>query len=623
MPSFIIIWIWLCAYLNCAGWTLSWFHQLNAVGYSFALAVGLAAALVWWRKSSTAFPQKFYWPKFRRRFRRGFPMAFLLLAAMAFLGGATHPANNWDTLAYRTPRVLHWLAENQWHWIYTEFPRLNTRTAGFEWLTAPAMLFTGTDQFNFLINIICFLLLPGRFFALLTRLGVRPRAAWHWMWLLPSGYGYVLQAGAGVNDMCGAFMALTAMEYGLRARQEKNLSALWLSLLAAGLMTAVKSSNIVLLLPWAWIILPVSLLPLKKPLATTIVLLLALGASLLPTAMLNTIQCGDWTGNLIEQSDLGGGHAGNRLFANALNLPLANLVPPIFPFSRQWEHLVAHLLPAHLATQLAQSMEGGLAKFQVPDLQTEEFAGLGCGLSLLILFLLVKKIRAREFSARDFFQLGTWVSLGAWAGVFVFMVKVGYSGPARYLLPFYPLLVLPVLTGTATAGIFRRRRWRHAAFLIFSVAGLLLVVSPQRPLWPADYFLRRLDAEHSQNFLLQRAFAVYPAYAQRADGLAAVRAALPPATSPLGYLALDQPETSLWRPFGSRRILHIEHGDSGAFIRARGIQYAVLSVADIDRTYAPGIEAWCRERHAKTIANFALKNRASRAADQWRLVVFK
>ena len=49
-------------------------------------------------------------------------------------------------LAYRTPRVLHWLAAGHWYWIHTEFERLNTRTAGFEWVTAPLLLFSGTDR---------------------------------------------------------------------------------------------------------------------------------------------------------------------------------------------------------------------------------------------------------------------------------------------------------------------------------------------------------------------------------------------------------------------------------------------------------------------------------------------
>lgn len=621
MPSFIIIWIWLCAYLNCVGWTLSWFHQLNAVGYAVAAALGMAAVLVWHRKTGAPIRPKIYWPKLRRRFRRGFPLAFLILAAMALLGGATHPANNWDTLAYRTPRVLHWLAENQWHWIYTEFPRLNTRTAGFEWLTAPLMLFTGTDRCIFLINGLCFLLLPGRIFAVLTRLGVRPRAAWYWMWLFPSGYGYVLQAGAVVNDMCGAFMALTAVEFALRARHDQKISSLWTSGLAAMLMVSVKAFNIVLLLPWLIAVWPAWKLPWRRPLATLAVGLLAVGASMAPTAMLNILYTGDWTAKSVDK--IGGGNSKILLLANALNQPIANLAPPIFPFPHQWENFAQHLLPPKIISEMRENTEGGLARFQIPELQTEESAGLGCGLSLLLLCLLVKKLRAREFSAQNLFRLGTLVSLGAWFGVLVLMMRVGYSGPARYLLPFYPLLVLPILTGAVTAKCFRRRNWRNAAFLIFGVAGLLLVLCPQRPLWPAGFLLHKLDAEHSHNFLLRRAYAVYPAYAVRADGFAPVRALLPADAKLLGYMALDQPETSLWRPFGSRRILHIDRRDAAAFIRSRGIHYALLSIVDLEQAGPQGIDAWCRERHAETIANFALKNHAGRDAEPWRLVFFR
>src|ERR1035441_1463585 len=187
MPTAILIWVWFCAYLNCAGWTLSVLHQLNAAGYLVALLIGFVAFVAWWKQTSERMLPRIHWQKFCRRFRRPFPLAFLILAGMAFLGGMLYAPNNYDALAYRTPRVLHWLAAGQWHWIHTDFARLNTRTAGFEWLTAPIFLLAGSDRPVFLLNVICFLLLPGRLFAVLTRLGVRSRAAWHWMWLFPSG----------------------------------------------------------------------------------------------------------------------------------------------------------------------------------------------------------------------------------------------------------------------------------------------------------------------------------------------------------------------------------------------------------------------------------------------------
>ncbi len=39
-----------------------------------------------------------------------------------FFGGLIHAPANYDGLAYRIPRVLHWLAEGRWHLIETIFP---------------------------------------------------------------------------------------------------------------------------------------------------------------------------------------------------------------------------------------------------------------------------------------------------------------------------------------------------------------------------------------------------------------------------------------------------------------------------------------------------------------------
>jgi hypothetical protein len=148
----------------------------------------------------------------------------LILAALAILGGVLHAPNNYDALAYRVPRVLNWLAEGQWHWIHTGFVRLNTRACGIEWLSAPLIAFTRTDRWIFVINAVSFLLLPGLIFSLFRRVGVNARVAWHWMWLAPSGYCFVLQAGSIANDMFSAIFALAAVDYALRARASGRAS---------------------------------------------------------------------------------------------------------------------------------------------------------------------------------------------------------------------------------------------------------------------------------------------------------------------------------------------------------------------------------------------------------------
>src|SRR5437016_3579127 len=169
IPAPIAAWILGCAFLNCAGWILSALHQLNARGYLTVFLVGMGAA---WRMRRRIFPAQLVtwnWGKLRRRFGRPFPLAFLALALLATLGGALYQPTNYDALAYRTPRVLHWLAEGHWHWIHTEFQRLNTRATGFEWVSAPIFVFARTDRFLFVLNVISLGLLPGLVFSLFTR----------------------------------------------------------------------------------------------------------------------------------------------------------------------------------------------------------------------------------------------------------------------------------------------------------------------------------------------------------------------------------------------------------------------------------------------------------------------
>src|SRR5258705_8557864 len=108
-PWQISAWILLCAFLNCAGWILSALHQLNPVGYAVTLLVGAMVGLFFLKQGWLSLP-KFNLGKQKRRFSRIFPAAFLVLASLTFLGGLLHPPANYDALAYRLPRLLHWLA---------------------------------------------------------------------------------------------------------------------------------------------------------------------------------------------------------------------------------------------------------------------------------------------------------------------------------------------------------------------------------------------------------------------------------------------------------------------------------------------------------------------------------
>jgi hypothetical protein len=257
MLNLVRFWILLSSLLVSAGWVLSALHQLNRSGYAtvFVLAT---VAFFFWRQKTGWRPQKNpaqLFQKFRRRFKRPAPLIFFLLVSLTLLSGILYPPLNGDSETYRLPRVLHWLADGQWHWLHAFDARMNVAACGWEWLSAPLFLFTRTDRFLFLINWISFLMLPGLIFSVLTRLQVRPRVAWWWMWLLAAGWCFVLQAGSIANDSFAAIYILAAVDLALRAREKKSVTDLWLSLLAAALTTGTKQTNIPLALLWliaAW-----------------------------------------------------------------------------------------------------------------------------------------------------------------------------------------------------------------------------------------------------------------------------------------------------------------------------------------------------------------------------------
>jgi hypothetical protein len=665
-PADAALWVVVCAFCSCAGWVLSALHWLNAFGYLVAFA--LAGFALWIaRKVQPRFgigmsptPSRrsevqgrvteavktaeemdaggrhrakapvlirgldfSCWDlrKLQRRARRLFPLGFFALAALAFLGGLLYAPSNYDALAYRTPRVLHWLAEDRWHWIHTDFARLNVRTCGMEWMSAPLLALTRTDRGLFLISAVSFLLLPGRVFSLLTHFGVRGRVAWYWMWLLPTGYCFLLQAGSIGNDLFGAVLAMLAIEFALRAGKTGRLSEVYLAILAAALMTAGKAFNALLLLPWGLAMLPNLRLLFSRPLMLIPVGLVAAACSLIPTALLNIHFCGDWSGMKLEQTaNLANGSRVFHVAVNAVLLCLYNFVPPVFPWANQWNSLMDRVIPPDLAARLQQNFEGFAAHFRVGEMEMEESAGLGMCVSLLLLIWGGHRLTTRN-RGRGRFNPDLLIPLGAAIAMLVLISQSGLACPARYLAPFYVLLVTPLLAHVPASAI-RYPWWRSAGIAVFLVAALLVVISPPRPLWPAQTILRAFGADYSTHALVRRAWTVYSVYGRRGDAFAEAKAVLPPDANPLGLVTSDDPETSLWRPFGQRRIIHICKSDTAETVRAAGLRYALVSSVVLNTCQTP-LDDWLARFDAEVMQKMNLELRASAGPKEWYLVRFK
>jgi hypothetical protein len=621
------LWIWISVFASAVGWTLSAFGQLNRIGYGICF---IAFVIFLWLgcKELGLIPagKLFCLKKFLRRFRHPLPLCFAALAILVFLGGALYPPSNYTGLNYREARVLQWLAHGHWFWVHTANYRMNDRACGIEWLTAPLLLFTKSDRALFLINFIPFLLLPGLIFSVFTRLGVRARVAWQWMWLLPTGYDFLLQAGSIANDTFPAVYALAAIYFAASAWSSRCVADLWHSILAAALLVGAKASNLPLLLPWAILIFLVLPLLRRKPVATLAVILLAALVSFLPTAILNVHYCGDWSGTKLEPPFMIIKNPWVGLWGNSFQVLLANFVPPIFPMAGWWNLHAPLFMPRFMVAAAKDYFDTGF--FSTGELPTEDWAGLGFGVSLLLTVSVIGSFWIRGTASQ---MPATWkipsalcrcVLVAAWVSLAAYCMKSGMTTAARLIAPYYPLLLPLLFIGPAQSEIIRRWWWRRLVGGALFFAFVIVVLVPDRPLWPAKTILSKLHEQHPDQPLINRALKVYTVYSERWDSLAGARALLPPGIKVVGFLGgEDDCDISLWRPFGERRVEHFLLTDSPAQIRERA-EYVVVSGSYLEGR-GISFDDWLQKSGAKLVGTTDAMLKIASGMQTWYLVRFE
>jgi hypothetical protein len=596
MLNAVRFWILLSTTLVGGGWILSALHQLNQAGYVVILAPLALVVSLWCKKSRPLSREKRLRirVKFFRRFKWRAPQFFLAIAALSFLSGCLYPALNYDANAYRLPRVMHWLWAEQWHWIHTFDSRMNISACGMEWLSTPLILFSHTDRFLFLINWVSYLMLPGLIFSVFTRLQVRPRVAWWWMWLLSSGWCFALQAGSIANDSFAAIYILAAVDLALRAREKNSVTDLWLSLLAVALATGTKQTNIPLVLLWLIAAWPSVRLLWLRPVGTLIVAGAGLLVSIVPVSILNYQHYGTWMPlNSAGVVRLGEFHLNPfwGIVGNLFCIPMQNLVPPFYelipPFYSYWLSAWNELMRDFLHTSFGahfSSFEnfGHLSGTYYHGI-AEGNAGLGLGICLLI-FTAFREIRRREKSApvETAVKSVLWLRilrLAPWGLLLVFMAKVGTFENARHLAPYYAFLFPALLVKSAQSFVVRQREWQRLGLVVMGFTVALVIASGDRPLFPAKTILAALREKFPDNEFISDECGRYVDGGYRITRARRdyLQAALPPGESKIGYYALmyDVDEPGIWLPFGRRSVVSISPNDSPDYLRAQGIKYLV------------------------------------------------
>lgn len=592
------LWILLSTLFVGAGWILSALHALNRTGYGIVFLIAAAALffcpeIIQWPPRES-FPRAFH--KFQRRFKRPAPLFFLALAFMSLAAGALYVHSNGDSNGYRIPRVWHWLGAEQWNWIRTADPRMNIVATGFEWLCAPLMLFTRTDRLIFLINVASYLMLPGLIFSIFTRLQVRPRAAWWWMWFLSAGWCYAVQAGSDVNDAFAAIYALASVDLALRAREKNSAADLWLSMLAAALLTGTKQNNIPLALLWLIAAWPSLRLLAARPLAAIFAVAVSLLVSALPVTLLNIAHAGNWQG-------LPGGAAASvwsagspfwKFAGNVFCIPVQNLLPPFFPWSGDWNEMMQRFLQTPFGARFTPFEKFGHLNAGISD----GSAGIGLGVCVLIFVSLAVAGAGKTAGAKSFNNFFSWLRVAPWFVLLVFMVEICSFDDARLLAAYYLFLFPLLLAGARQENLARRLWWQRLGLFSMLLTAAVLAVSRDRPLFPAVTIIGGLHSAHPQSKFLSHLWISYswPISVERQRNY--FQKYLTPDEHIVGYATVNGgAETGLWLPFGARRVERVLAGDTPEQLRAQGIHFVLLEDVVLERAHMT-IEQWLEEYDA-------------------------
>jgi hypothetical protein len=615
MPTANLLWVWFCVYFSVVGWTLSALHELNRAGYLLATAIGLMVLVIWRKKTSNFFLPAIRWQKLRRRFCRPLPFVFLMVAACAFVGGAIYPPNNYDAMTYRLPRMLNWLAAGHWTWISTGNNRMNYPACAWEWTAMPLLALLRSDRGLFLINALGFLLMPGLLFSVFRQSGVNRKVARVWMWILPLAYGYATQAGGIGNDLMGALLGLMSVHYSLRARRSERAGDVWLAGLCAALMTGVKLSNLPLLLPCLVAMWPALVHGRKRWPGSVAVAGIAVMISAAPTIALNEMNTGSWAGDPQNSSQIQVKSPAAAFLGNSILLAQQSFLPPVLPEAHKindwlnkkmpdsWRHTLAEKFPRYYLQHLN-------------ELPQEETAGLGLGVTLLLLAAVGGAICGfiREKSLPKISAIG----LAACISVLFFMLKIGSEATARLLLPYYPLVIVPVLLLPVQEHLSRLRDLKILAVLVALSVLPAVILSPSRPLFPAASASNWLLRHYPDKPAAQRTAEVYSAYAQRNDTLAPLRAALPGGILKIGFLAgSNDTDYSLWRPFGSRQIEYLKIGADQSVNIPDDVEWIVVKRAAWTEASPLLLETWAAEHRAKITLSVPIVTTVSGGEQTW------
>ncbi|MGH7940076.1 MAG: hypothetical protein ACREFR_03275, partial [Limisphaerales bacterium] len=84
-------------------------------------------------------------------------------------------------------------------------------------------------------------------------------------------------------------------------------------------------------------------------------------------------------------------------------------------------------------------------------------------------------------------------------------------------------------------------------------------------------------------------------------------------------ISYDDPEASLWQPFGSRRIICLKPTDTSSWLKSRGVQYILARSTAFGERFPP-FDAWKKKMNAVVVREIPLAIRARIGPVNWYLI---
>jgi hypothetical protein len=214
-----------------------------------------------------------------------------------------------------------------------------------------------------------------------------------------------------------------------------------------------------------------------------------------------------------------------------------------------------------------------------------------------------------------------WIALGSFVALLAYMSKMGSEAAPRLIAPYYVMMILGVVSIAALDGaVMMRSLWKITGCLTLASAFIPLTLNPARPLFPVNLtenLLEKLGASPSR---LGRFHDVYQLYSSRFDALASLRGDLSPSDTTVGFIGSDDPEDSLWLPFGSRRVVDLLPSDPIEKLNNENIHSIVVSKACLGIAGQISIDDVATKWAAKNVVQKKLLIKAQRGEEVWYVI---